>query len=72
MEAVTHHALSKEKKSDCQDNKKQELSNSEPERLLSFRGFVIRILCHLSYLSAKPSDCHDTTVEQLTSMPEVA
>jgi hypothetical protein len=27
-EAVTHHALGKEKKDDCQDDYKQELSNS--------------------------------------------
>jgi hypothetical protein len=59
MEAVTHHALSKETKGDCQDNKKQELSNSEPERFLLFRGFVIRTLCHLSCLSAKSSDCRN-------------
>jgi hypothetical protein len=30
MEAVTHHALGKQKKDDCQKNYKQELSNSEP------------------------------------------
>jgi hypothetical protein len=28
-EAVTHHALEKEKKDDCQDDYKQELSNPE-------------------------------------------
>jgi hypothetical protein len=28
-EAVTHHALAKQKKDDCQDDDKQELSNSE-------------------------------------------
>jgi hypothetical protein len=28
-EAVTHHALEKEKKNDCQDDYKQELSNPE-------------------------------------------
>jgi hypothetical protein len=62
MEAVTHHALSKEKKGDCQDDKKQELSNSEPERLLSFRGFLIRILCHLSYSSAASSHCRNNAI----------
>jgi hypothetical protein len=30
MEAVTHHALGKQKKSDCQDGKKQEPANFEP------------------------------------------
>ena len=29
MEAVTHHALAKQKKDDCQDNYKHEVSNSE-------------------------------------------
>jgi hypothetical protein len=36
--------------------------NSEPERLLSFRGFLIRILCHLSYFSAKSSDCRNNAI----------
>jgi hypothetical protein len=31
------------------------VTNSEPYRLLLFRGFLIRILCHLCYLSAKSS-----------------
>jgi hypothetical protein len=30
MEAVTHHALSKEKKGGCQGDKKQKSSNLEP------------------------------------------
>jgi hypothetical protein len=30
-ETVMHHALGKQKKSNCQDDKKQELSNLEPE-----------------------------------------
>jgi hypothetical protein len=38
------------------------LSNSEPELRLSFRRFFIRIRCHLSYLSTKSCDCHDSTV----------
>jgi hypothetical protein len=32
-EAVTHHALAKQKKADCQGDNKQELYNSEPARL---------------------------------------
>ena len=40
----------KQIKGDCRGDKKQELSNSEPERLLSFRGFLIRILCHFELL----------------------
>jgi hypothetical protein len=28
-EAMTHHALAKQKKDDCQDDYKQQLSNSE-------------------------------------------
>ncbi len=28
-EAMTHHAMAKQKKDDCQDNYKHELSNSE-------------------------------------------
>jgi hypothetical protein len=60
--AVMHHAQAKQIKGDCQDNQKQDPSDSEPERSLSFRDFLIRILCHLSYLSAKSSDCLNTTV----------
>jgi hypothetical protein len=30
MEAVTHHALGKQEKSDCQDDKKQDPANFEP------------------------------------------
>jgi hypothetical protein len=59
MEAVMHHAQGKQIKGDCQDDKKQDLSNSEPFRDLLFRGFLIRILCHLSYLSVKSGDCRN-------------
>jgi hypothetical protein len=38
MEVVTHHALAKQKKEDCQDDYKQELSNSERGWLSSGRG----------------------------------
>ena len=60
--AVMYHAQAKQINNDCQNNKKQELSNSEPELRLSFRRFFIRIRCHLSYLSTKSCDCHDSTV----------
>jgi hypothetical protein len=50
-----HHALGKQKNGDGQPNQKQELSNLEPGRLFPCRGYPIRILCHLSHLSAKPS-----------------
>jgi Ca2+/H+ antiporter len=70
--AVTYHAFAKQKNADRQGDQEQETSNSEPAQLSSFRGFLIRILCHLSYLSAKSSDCLDTTVEQLTSMQDFA
>jgi hypothetical protein len=54
-ETVMHHALGKQKNGDGQPNQKQELSNLEPGRLFPCRGYPIRILCHLSHLSAKPS-----------------
>jgi hypothetical protein len=38
MEVVMHHALAKQKKDDCQDNHKQELSPSERGWLSSGRG----------------------------------
>jgi len=63
MEAVMHHALGKQKKDNCQNNKKQELSNPEQKRFLPFRGFHIHILCHLSYLSAKSSNCCNAICE---------
>jgi hypothetical protein len=36
-EAMTHHVLAKQKKDDCQDNYKQEMSNSERVWLSSCR-----------------------------------
>jgi hypothetical protein len=42
MEAVTHHAMAKQKKDDCQDDYKQELSNSERGRLSSGRVGVFK------------------------------
>ena len=56
-ETVMHHALGKQKNGDGQPNQEQELSNLEPERLFPCRGCLIRILSHLSYLSAKSRDC---------------
>jgi hypothetical protein len=71
-ETVMHHALGKQKKGNCQDDKKQELSNLEPERLFPCRGCLIRIFSHLSYLSAKSGDRRGIAIVQLIAMPEVA
>jgi hypothetical protein len=71
-ETVMHHALGKQKNGDGQPNQKQDLSNLEPGRLFPCRDCLIRILSHLSYLSAKSGDCRGTTLEQLITMPEVA
>jgi hypothetical protein len=57
MKAVMHHALGKQKNRDGQPNQKQELSNLEQGRFFPFRGCLIRILSHLSNLSAKSGDC---------------
>jgi hypothetical protein len=49
-EAVTHHVVGKQKKEDCQDNDKQELSNPEPDGPSFFRIRCIQISCHQSRL----------------------
>jgi hypothetical protein len=38
-ESVTHHALAQNKKDDCQNDYKQELSSSERGRLSSCRSY---------------------------------
>jgi hypothetical protein len=70
--AVVHHALAQEKKCDCQDDKKQELSNPKPARPFSRGDCFIRVRCHVSYLSAKSGDCHGIAIERLAVMPEIA
>jgi hypothetical protein len=50
-EAVTHRALAKQKKDDCQDDYKQELSNSERGWLSSCRVRRIQISCHQGFVS---------------------
>jgi hypothetical protein len=70
--AVMNHALAKEKKGDCQGDKKHELSNSEPERPFSYWSCLIRVGCHVSHLIAKSGDCHGIAIELLTVMPEIA
>jgi len=45
-EAVTHHALAKQKEDDRQDDDKQELSNSEREWLSACRVRHIRLTGH--------------------------
>ncbi len=58
MEAVTHHALAKQKKNDCQDDYKQELSHSERGRLSSGRGRRIQRSCHQSCVSTRSKLLH--------------
>jgi hypothetical protein len=45
-EAVTHHAVAKQKKQDRQEDYKQEVSSSERGRLSSFRVRRIRWTSH--------------------------
>ena len=52
-EAVTHHALAKQKNDDCQNDYKHDTSNSEPGWLSFCRGRRIRINRHQSCLSAR-------------------
>jgi hypothetical protein len=49
-EAVTHHALGKQKKEECQDNYKQQLSNPQPIGPSFFRFRCIQISSHQSRL----------------------
>jgi hypothetical protein len=49
-EAVTHHVVRKQKKEDCQDNDKQELSNPQPDGPSFFSRPCIQISCHQSRL----------------------
>jgi hypothetical protein len=71
-ETVMNHALGKQNKSNCQDDKKQELCNLAPKRLFPCRGCLIRFLSHLSYLSAKSGDRRGIAIVQLIAMPEIA
>ncbi len=48
-----YHALGKQKNGGCQDDKKQDSSNFEPEWPLFLWGCFIQICCHLSYLSSR-------------------
>jgi hypothetical protein len=48
-EAMTHHALAKQKKDDCQDDYKHGLSNSERGWLSFCRVLRIQVSCHQSY-----------------------
>jgi hypothetical protein len=49
-EAVTHHALGKQKKEECQDNYKQQLSNPQPIGPSFFRFRCLQISSHQSRL----------------------
>jgi hypothetical protein len=49
-EAVTHHAVGKQKKEECQDNYKQELSNPQPHGPSFFRRPCIQISSYQSHL----------------------
>jgi len=62
VEAVTHHALCKEKKDQCQNDYEQQHSNPKPEWLSPFRGRRIRIGCHQNRLCAKSTACHGTAI----------
>jgi hypothetical protein len=68
-EAVTHHALGKQKKDDCQDDYKQELPNPERGFLFSFRGRRIRISCHQISLCARSGVCHVAVVHTIRQFP---
>jgi hypothetical protein len=48
--AVTHHAVGKQKKEECQGNYKQELSNPQPHGPSFFSRCRIQIGCHQSRL----------------------
>jgi hypothetical protein len=50
-EVVTHHALGKQKKDDCQDDRKQQTPNSEPGWLSPCGARRIQIICHQSCFS---------------------
>jgi hypothetical protein len=62
VEAVTHHALCKQKKDECQNDYKQQHSNPKPGWLSPFRGRRIRIGCHQNRLCAKSTACHGTAI----------
>ena len=49
-EAVTHHAVGKQKKEECQDNYKQEPSNAQPHGPAFFSRRCIQISFHQSRL----------------------
>jgi hypothetical protein len=51
-EAVTHHALGKQKKHDHHGNYKQEPYNVEPRWLSPCGSRRIQIICHQSYVSS--------------------
>jgi len=57
-EAMTHHALAKQKKYDCQDDCKEELANSERGWLSSCRVRRFQISCHQSCAHDKPKLLH--------------
>ena len=66
--AVTHHALAKQKKNDCQDEYKQKLSNSERGWLRSCGACRIQS-CHQSCLSARSGACHGTAIHMIRHFP---
>jgi hypothetical protein len=49
-EAVTHHAMGKQKKEECQDNYKQELSDPQPHGPSFVSCRCLQISCHQSRL----------------------
>jgi len=61
-EAVSHHAMAKHKKDDCQEDYKQELSNSERRWPSPRTARRIQISCHQSAPFAKSSSRHGTVI----------
>jgi hypothetical protein len=69
MEAVTHHALGKQKEDNCQDDYEQELSYSELWWHSSGRGGRIRVSRHRGCLSAMSGECQGTAIPLFRHFP---
>ena len=67
MEAVTHHALGKQKEDNCQDDYEQELSYAELWWHSSGRGGRIRVSRHRGCLSAMSGACQGTAIPNVSS-----
>ena len=67
--AMTLHTLAKQKKDDCQDDHKHELSNSERGWLSSCRVLRIQVSCHQSYPSARSGAALGLALNDPSSFP---